>query len=223
VSASDRSPRAAHVDIEGTSVLSNYQHALAWFRALRRHGVTCEVRVLHHLVGMGGDQLVAAAAGEDVERRHGDELREAEKAIFREVMDEVPPLPGARRLLETLAEHARAVVLSSSAKPEEAEHYVDLLDARDLVDGWTTSEDVDATKPAPDLIQAGLELAGGGPAVMIGDSTWDCRAAARAGLPTVAVLSGGYCREELLEAGAAVVFDTPADAAEGIVERDLLA
>lgn len=218
-----RSPRAALVDIDGTLVDSNYQHALAWFRALRRHGVTCEVRVLHHLVGMGGDQLVTAAAGEEVERRHGDALREAETAIFREVMDEVPPLPGARRLLETLAEHARAVVLSSSAKPEEAEHYVDLLDARDLVDGWTTSEDVDATKPAPDLIQAGLELAGGGPALMIGDSTWDCRAAARAGLPTVAVLSGGYCREELLEAGAVAVFGTPADAAEGIVERGLLA
>ncbi|HTI32952.1 MAG TPA: HAD family hydrolase [Miltoncostaea sp.] len=221
--ASDRSPRAALVDIDGTLVDSNYQHAVAWFRAFRRHGVTCEVRVLHHLVGMGGDQLVTAAAGEDVERRHGDALREAEKAIFREVMDEVPPLPGARRLLETLAEHARAVVLSSSAKPDEAEHYVDLLDARDLVDGWTTSDDVDATKPAPDLIQAGLDLAGGGPALMIGDSTWDCRAAARAGVPTVAVLSGGYCREELLEAGAVVVFDTTGEAAEGIVERDLLA
>lgn len=223
MSDTGRSPRAALVDIDGTLVDSNYQHALAWYRAFRRHGVTCEVRVLHHLVGMGGDQLVTAAAGEDVERRHGDALREAETAIFREVMDEVPPLPGARRLLETLAEHARAVVLSSSAKPDEAEHYVDLLDARDLVDGWTTSEDVEATKPAPDLIQAGLELAGGGAALMIGDSTWDCRAAARAGLPTVAVLTGGYCREELLEAGAAVVFDTPAEAAEGIVERDLLA
>jgi HAD superfamily hydrolase (TIGR01549 family) len=223
VSGSGRSTRAALVDIDGTLVDSNYQHALAWFRAMRRHGVTCEIRVLHHLVGMGGDQLVTAAAGEDVERRHGDAVRETEAAIFREVIDEVTALPGARRLLETLAERARAVVLSSSAKPDEAEHYVDLLDARGLVDAWTTSDDVDATKPAPDLIQAGLDRAGGGPALMIGDSTWDCRAAARAGVPTVAVLTGGYCREELAQAGAIAVFDTPADAAAGIAEGDLLA
>ena len=223
MSGSGRTTRAALVDIDGTLVDSNYQHALAWFRAMRRHGITCEIRVLHHLVGMGGDQLVTAAAGEDVERRHGDALREAEAAIFREVIDEVTVLPGARRLLETLAERARAVVLSSSAKPDDAEHFVDLMDARGLVDGWTTSEDVEATKPAPDLIQAGLEQAGGGPALMIGDSTWDCRAAARAGVPTVAVLTGGYCREELLEAGAAAVFDTPGEAAEGIAEGDLLA
>ncbi len=223
MSGSGRATRAALVDIDGTLVDSNYQHALAWFRAMRRHGITCEIRVLHHLVGMGGDQLVTAAAGEDVERRHGDALREAEAAIFREMIDEVTVLPGARRLLETLAERARAVVLSSSAKPDDAEHYVDLMDARGLVDGWTTSEDVEATKPAPDLIHAGLERAGGGPALMIGDSTWDCRAAARAGVPTVAVLTGGYCREELLEAGAAAVFDTPAEAADGIVEGDLLA
>jgi phosphoglycolate phosphatase-like HAD superfamily hydrolase len=207
VSGSGRSTRAALVDIDGTLVDSNYQHALAWFRAMRRHGVTCEIRVLHHLVGMGGDQLVTAAAGEDVERRHGDALRDAEATIFREMIDE----------------RARAVVLSSSAKPDEAEHYVDLLDARGLVDGWTTSEDVDATKPAPDLIEAGLDRAGGGPALMSGDSTWDCRAAARAGVPAVAVLTGGYCREELAEAGAVAVFDTPADAADGIAEGDLLA
>jgi HAD superfamily hydrolase (TIGR01509 family) len=138
------------------------------------------------------------------------------------MMGEVPPLPGARALLETLAGNARAVVLSSSAKPEEAEHYVDLLDARDLIDGWTTSEDVEATKPAPDLIQAGLERAGGGPAIMLGDSTWDVRAAARAGLRTVAVLTGGYCRDELDEAGAAVVFGSLDEAREGILARGLL-
>ena len=223
MSGPGRGAKAALVDIDGTLVDSNYQHALAWFRALRRHGVTCEVRVLHHLIGMGGDQIVTAVAGEEVERRAGDAIRDAEKELFREVMDEVVPLPDARRLLEALAERARAVVLSSSAKPDEAEHYVDLLDARGLIDGWTTSEDVDATKPEPDLIEAGLAVAGGGPALMIGDSTWDCRAADRAGLPTITVLTGGYCREELLAAGAAAVFDTLADAIDGIADRDLLA
>jgi HAD superfamily hydrolase (TIGR01509 family) len=217
-----RETRAALVDIDGTLVDSNYQHAVAWYRAMRRYGVTCEIRVLHHLIGMGGDQLVTAAAGEEAERRHGDAMREAEKAIFREMIDEVAPLPDARRLLEELGSRARAVVLSSSAKPDEAEHYVDLLGARDLLDGWTTSEDVDATKPAPDLIEAGLAKAGGGPAVMIGDSTWDCRSAARAGVPTLTVLTGGYCREELREAGAVAVFDTLADLIDGIAAGGFL-
>jgi HAD superfamily hydrolase (TIGR01509 family) len=223
VAGPGRGATAALVDIDGTLVDSNYQHALAWYRALRRHRVTCEVRVLHHLIGMGGDQIVTTVAGEEIERRDGDAIREAEKEAFREMIDEIVPLPDARRLLETLAGRARAVVLSSSAKPDEAERYIDLLDARALIDGWTTAEDVDATKPAPDLVEAALEKAGGGPAIMIGDSTWDCRAAARAGLSTVTVLTGGYCREELLGAGAVAVFDTLADAIDGIADRDLLA
>ena len=109
-----RGQRAALVDIDGTLVDSNYQHALAWFRALRRHGVTCEVRVLHHLIGMGGDQIVTRVAGEEVERRDGDAIRQAEKETFREMMGEVVPLPDARRLLEALSERARASNISTN-------------------------------------------------------------------------------------------------------------
>ena len=90
------------------------------------------------------------------------------------------------------------MVLASSAKPDEVEHYLDLLDARELADGWTTSGDVEATKPEPDLVRAAMDKAGGGEAVMVGDSTWDCEAAERAGIETVAVLTGGFS-----EAGAA--------------------
>jgi phosphoglycolate phosphatase-like HAD superfamily hydrolase len=98
------------------------------------------------------------------------------------------------------------VILASSAKAEEVEHYLDLLDARELVQGWTTSADVERTKPHPDLVHAALEKAEGeGPAVMVGDSTWDVKAAERAGIPTLAVLTGGFSEEELREAGAADV------------------
>jgi phosphoglycolate phosphatase-like HAD superfamily hydrolase len=100
------------------------------------------------------------------------------------------------------------VVLASSAKPDEVDHYLDLLDARELVDGWTDSGDVDATKPEPDLVRAAMEKAGGGDAVMVGDSTWDCVAAGRAGIETVAVLTGGFSEAELREAGAVVVFES---------------
>ena len=99
-------------------------------------------------------------------------------------------------------------MLASSAKPDEVEHYVDLLVARDLVHGWTTSGDVEKTKPHPDLIKAAMEKAGGDDAVMIGDSVWDCQAAKRAKVPTIGVLSGGFSREELEEAGASAVFES---------------
>ena len=102
-------------------------------------------------------------------------------------------------------------MLASSAKPDEVDHYLDLLDARELVDAWTASGDVEATKPEPDLVQAAIEKAGTGEAVMVGDSTWDCEAAGRAGIETVAVLTGGFSEDELRDAGALMVFDSIAE------------
>jgi HAD superfamily hydrolase (TIGR01509 family) len=119
----------------------------------------------------------------------------------------VEPLHGARELLEELKQRGHRLVLASSAKAGEVDHYLDLLDARELADGWTTSADVEQTKPEPDLVAAAVECAGGGPAVMVGDSTWDCEAARRAGLETIGVLTGGFSDQELLEAGAACVFE----------------
>jgi phosphoglycolate phosphatase-like HAD superfamily hydrolase len=100
------------------------------------------------------------------------------------------------------------VVLASSAKPDEIDHYLDLLDARGLADAWTSAGDVEQTKPAPDLVEAALERLDGGPAVMVGDTTWDCHAAAKAGVETIAVLTGGFSDEELRDAGAIAVFES---------------
>jgi HAD superfamily hydrolase (TIGR01509 family) len=197
---------AAILDVDGTLVDTNYHHAVAWYRAFRQHGVVLPLWRIHRHVGMGGDQLVAALAGEDFDGEHGDDVRAAEKALYMALIAEVEPLEGARELIETLVDADRAVVLASSAKPDEVEHYLQLLDAHDLVDGWTTSGDVEKTKPEPDLVVAAIEKAGGGPAVMLGDSTWDCKAAERAGVPTVGLLTGGFSEQELLEAGAACVF-----------------
>ena len=99
-------------------------------------------------------------------------------------------------------------MLASSAKEDEVDHYLDMLEARDLADGWTTSADVEATKPEPDLIEAALEKAGTREAVMVGDTTWDIKAAKRAEIQTLAVLTGGFGEDELREAGAAEVFES---------------
>src|SRR5437764_9698279 len=127
------------------------------------------------------------------------------------MIDEVEPLEGARDLIVELKERGHAVVLASSAKEDEVDHYLDLLDARELADGWTTSGDVEETKPQPDLVNAALEKAGDGDAVMVGDTPWDAKAADAAGVPTVAVLTGGFSQQELREAGAVAVFESIAE------------
>jgi HAD superfamily hydrolase (TIGR01549 family) len=201
-------PPAAILDIDGTLVDTNYHHAIAWYRAFHQHEVVLPIWRIHRHIGMGGDQLVEALGGERLEEEKGDDIRAAEKVLYSELIGEVEPLEGARGLIEDLKEQDHAVVLASSAKEDEVEHYLDLLDARELADDWTTSADVEATKPQPDLVQAAIDKAGGGEAVMVGDSTWDCEAAKRAGIETVAVLTGGFSEAELREAGAVVVFQS---------------
>ncbi len=209
----------AILDVDGTLVDTNYHHAIAWFRAFRRHEVTLPVWRIHRHIGMGGDQLIEALAGEDLERRSGDAIREAEGELFRELIDEVQTMEGSRELIEDLREAGARVVLASSAKDWEVDHYLDLLDARDLVDEWTTSADVERTKPEPDLVTAAIEKVGGdGPAFLIGDTIWDVKAAARAGVETIAVLTGGFSEAELREAGAKQVF-TSVDELRRSLER----
>ena len=177
-------PPAAILDVDGTLVDTNYQHAIAWYRAFRQHEIVLPIWRIHRHIGMGGDQLVGSLCGEQVEDEKGDDIRAAEKVALPRADRGGEPLEGARELIEDLKERGHAVVLASSAKEEEVDHYLDLLDARELADGWTTSADVEATKPEPDLVQAAVEKAGSGEAVMVGDSTWDCEAAKRAGLET---------------------------------------
>jgi len=114
-------------------------------------------------------------------------------------------------------------VLASSAKEDEVDHYLDLLDARELADAWTTSADVDATKPKPDLVTAALERAGGGGdgAVMVGDTPWDVKAADGAGVQTLAVLTGGFSVQELRDAGALDVFESVHELCEALARTPL--
>jgi HAD superfamily hydrolase (TIGR01549 family) len=208
----------AILDIDGTLVDTNYQHAIAWYRAFREHDVTLPIWRVHRAIGMGGDQLVGALAGDDFEDQHGDDVRASEKDLYRELIDEVAPLPGAIDLVHRLDELGHSVVLASSAKEDEVEHYLDLLGVRDVADAWTSSQDVEQTKPAPDLVQSALEKSEqrDDGAVMLGDSVYDCQAAARADVPSLGVLTGGFSREELEEAGAKAVYESPAEILDGL-------
>jgi HAD superfamily hydrolase (TIGR01509 family) len=201
-------PLAVIFDIDGTLVDTNYQHALAWYRAFRNEGIVIPIWRIHRAIGIGSDRVVELLAGKEVEAKLGEALRDAQGPLYKEMIDEVEPMGGAHELLRDLKRAGHPVILASSAEAEEAEHYLDLLDARAFVDGYTTSAEVQASKPEPDIVHAAIEKAGGGPAVMIGDSTWDCKAATRAKLPSIGVLTGGFSEQELTEAGATVVFDS---------------
>lgn len=198
----------AVLDIDGTLVDTNYHHALAWYRAFRQHQIVLPVWRIHRHIGMGGDQLVAALAGDEVEEEKGDDIRTAEKALYLALIEEVEPMHGARELIVDLKDAGHTVVLASSAKEDEVDHYLDLLDARDLADDWTSSGDVETTKPAPDLVETARDKAGGGDAVMVGDTPWDVKAAARAGVETIAVRTGGFAESELRDSGACAVFES---------------
>jgi phosphoglycolate phosphatase len=176
---------------------------------------------IHRHVGMGGDQIVEALAGERFDEEKGDDVRAAHDALYMAGIDEIEPLEGARDLVAELKERGFTVVLASSAKAEELERYLELLDVRVLADDWTTSADVEATKPAPDLVLAALDKAGKGDAVLVGDTPWDCEAAAKAGVPSVALLTGGFSAAELAEAGAVAVFESIPELRRRLAETPL--
>jgi HAD superfamily hydrolase (TIGR01509 family) len=216
-------PPAAILDIDGTLVDTNFHHAIAWYRAFRQHEIVLPTWRIHRHIGMGGDQLIAALCDDETEEEKGDDIRAAEKTLYFELITEVEPLAGSRELIEDLKGRGHPVVLASSAKKEEVEHYLDLLDARELADDWTTSADVEATKPQPDLVQAALDKAGTDEGVMVGDTTWDCEAAKRAGVPAVTVLTGGFSAAELREAGAVEVYHSIEELREALDETPLAA
>jgi HAD superfamily hydrolase (TIGR01549 family) len=213
---------AALLDVDGTLIDANYQHALAWYRAFRRSGIILPLWRIHRHVGMGGDQLVPALLGDAGEDdADAEEIRAARKEYYADLIGEVAPLEGARDLIAGLTERGVAVVLASSSPQNEIDHYLDLLDARQLADCWTTEEDVAATKPEPDLVQAALEKAKSDEAVMVGDTPWDVEAAHKAGVDTICVITGGFSEQELLDAGAVAVYESVLELRDRLDETPL--
>jgi HAD superfamily hydrolase (TIGR01549 family) len=195
-------------DVDGTLVDTNYQHAIAWYRAFRRYDITRPLWRIHRGIGMGGDTFVPEVAGEDAEREHGDDLRAAWTEEFDQLIGEIQPFEATRSLLEEVKGRGFRLVLASSGKTKHVEAFLELFGGRDLADAWTTSDDAEKSKPEPDIVQTALAKVDGASGVMIGDSVYDVMAAGRIGIPTIAVRTGGFGTDELQEAGASHVFDS---------------
>jgi HAD superfamily hydrolase (TIGR01509 family) len=206
-------PAAVLFDVDGTLMDTVYLHTVAWWEALRQNGHVVTTARIHRRIGMGSDHLLDDLLGED--RDHGQDaaLSGAHDALYAQYWSRLAPLPGAADLLRACAARGWRVVLASSASGPEADVMVKALDADDVTAGVTTADDVSSSKPAPDLVHQALGKAGVDPgqAVFVGDAAWDVEAAGRAGVPCLGILTGGWSRGELRDAGAHEVYDSPAD------------
>jgi HAD superfamily hydrolase (TIGR01509 family) len=200
-------------DVDGTLIDSNYLHAVTWWEAFGQAGHGVPMARIHRAIGMGSDQLLDALLPAGRDKDGDDELRAAHDALYATYWCRLRPFAGAAGLLRACKDHGLRVVLASSAGKREFEVMLAALDAADAVDEATSSADVAASKPAPDLVEAALRKAcvSAGQAVFVGDTVWDVQACQRAGVACIGLLSGGISEAELRDAGAVDIFPAPAD------------
>jgi HAD superfamily hydrolase (TIGR01509 family) len=199
-------------DVDGTLIDSNYLHVQAWYRAFTEAKVEVEAWRIHRSIGMDGSRLLASLA-EGVDEDTCARLKDLHSRYYQETASLLRRLPGAREVLEVVDSLGLQIVLATSAPEDELSILRGVLACEDLLSAVTSSNDVDAAKPEPDIVQVALERAGVdvAHAVFVGDTVWDVEACKRAGVPTIGVLSGGVSRGELETAGAQAVFDNPRD------------
>ncbi|MCP1411407.1 HAD family hydrolase [Paenarthrobacter sp. A20] len=206
--ATSTKKRGVLFDVDGTLIDSSYFHTMAWWQAFRREGLDVEMSAIHRRVGMGGDKLIQSLVP-DCPRDMQEELKSAHGAVFSTFWPTLRPFESVRDLLSACSEAGLAVGLASSAQKRDLEVSRHILDAGSSIDAWTSSDDAEESKPAPDILVACLEKLGVSPedAVFVGDAVWDVKAGAAIGMPVIALTCGGISEAELREAGAAEVYD----------------
>ncbi|HET8713191.1 MAG TPA: HAD family hydrolase [Gemmatimonadales bacterium] len=203
------------LDLDGTLTDSVYQHALAWCKALELGGIRLSVWRIHRRIGMSGGLLAESLAretGKQLSDALTDKMKRAHARLFKAQMRDVRLLPGARDLMKHLTKMKVPWAVATSGSLVSAAPLLKLIDPPPGVP-IISRDDVEHAKPNPDLwIAAAARL--GVPiesAIAVGDSVWDLLAARRARALGVALLSGGYGKEELERAGAYRVYEDPAD------------
>lgn len=204
--------KAVIFDVDGTLIDSVDQHALAWLKTLRRFGVGPSFEEVRGQIGKGGDQLMPVFLPPDLLEERGEEIERFRVELFkREFLPCLQGFPGARELFERIRADGKRIVLASSAKADELERYKEIARIGDLVDGATSSDDAERSKPFPDIFNAALQTASAeaAEAVVIGDTPYDAEAAVKAGVVPVGVLCGGFPEADLRAAGCVAVYRDP--------------
>ena len=204
---------AALFDVDGTLVDTNYLHAVTWWEAFAQAGHVVPMAEIHRAIGMGSGLMLDKLLPQDRDTGDDADIRAAHSALYATYRSRLRPLPGAADLLRACKRQGLTVVLASSADEPEFNMLRAALDAEDAIDAATFSGDVEASKPAPDLVQVALDKVGvpAGEAVFTGDTVWDVQACQKAGVPCIGLLSGGISRDELTSAGAAEIYPGPGD------------
>ena len=205
--------RAFIFDIDGTLVDSNELHVDSWDRAFRKFGKQFPRDALRAQIGKGSDQYLPQFLTEKEIADFGKQLDEYRSELFRkEYLPRVRPFPKVRELLQRIRDDDKKIVLASSGKRSDTEHYIKLLKIENLIEGYTSADDADRSKPAPDVFTAALEKLNVRPseAITVGDTRFDIEAVAKVGLRTIALTCGGTAEQLLRQAGAIAVFRDPA-------------
>ena len=204
---------AALFDVDGTLADTNYLHAVTWWEAFTQAGHVVPMADIHRAIGMGSGLMLDKLLPHDRDKGADADIRTAHTALYSTYWSRLQPLPGAADLLRACQRRGLTVVLASSADEPEFMALRAVLDAEDAIDAATFSGDVEASKPAPDLVEVALDKAGvpAGRAVFTGDTVWDMQACQKAGVVCVGLLSGGISQDELISAGAAEVYPGPGD------------
>ncbi|WP_158638033.1 HAD family hydrolase [Sphingomonas ginsenosidivorax] len=213
-------------DIDGTLVDSNDLHVLAWEQAFARIGATFDRQTIHDQIGKGTDNLVPTLLP-DLDDDAVESLGDAHGAIYKDrYLKTAKPFPGAHDLLARSHAAGLRVVLASSASAGELDHYLGLLDAHDLVETTTSSDDVEATKPAPDIFATALKKLGDvdpSEVIVVGDTPYDIEAAGKCGVAAIGLRSGGFPDDMLRDAGAIALYDDVAALLAGYDDSPLAA
>ncbi|KMO94290.1 HAD family hydrolase [Streptomyces roseus] len=212
---SGRENRAALFDVDGTLADTNHLHVVCWWEALRQAGHHVSMHAVHRAIGLPGEDLLAHLLGDGQERDTSEDeaLSAAHDTLYGTYFDRLPRIDAADELLRALDRRGWRVVLVTSAGSEELDALRRAVDADDVIAATASSDDVEEGKPAPDPVHHALELADASAhaSVFVGDTVWDMKAAARAGVAAVGLLCGGIPRHDLEEAGARAVYRDPAD------------
>ncbi len=205
-------PRGILLDIDGTLVASNDAHAHAWVQALAEHGIRVPFERVRPLIGKGGDKLLPEVSGIREETDEGKQVSRRRREIFlRDYLPKLRPTPGAQELLREMKKRGLQLAVATSAKADELTGLLKVCGAEGLVDAKTSSDEVEESKPDPDVVHAALSKVGlPAEAVrMLGDTPYDVESAGRAGVGAIAVRCGGWGDADLK--GALAVYDDPAD------------
>jgi HAD superfamily hydrolase (TIGR01509 family) len=199
------------LDIDGTLIESNDAHAYAWVGAMAKHGYVVSFTKVRPLIGKGGDKVIPELTGLHPESDEVKRITETRAELFRVSLPALRPTPGARALLLQMLTRGLQLVVATSAKAGEVTALLRQAGVADLIHTASSADDVNSSKPDPDIVQAALAKTGHHPsaAIMLGDTPYDVEAAARARVPTIALRCGGCSDDEL--AGALAIFDDPAD------------